>query len=366
MRRFFAIILLLFPLFFGCGRHDNNPAKPEKNIYRDTSRHDDYNVRIAIPTAWIEKVRHFDYTRNIKPLLTQFEGFIKPDSLVNPHAQHVDEGYGRVFNPIFANLDGEPGDEMICLLGWDITSPYLCVFKQINGNWYLLYLEDIDTFYSSPSLSIADNFSKNKVFYFKRVYEHGSGIFKDGYTFYKLINNKVYKCLNLLNDVHIYGWGLYMNQAVTTSFEFSGDESDRLDLNYVYSFFPGAVKDGDCAWCANPDIPLVKGDAGVGYIWDNKQHIYKLEILSWQNTPDDLNAKKIACFGDFGNDTLFVDAFHDQLTLIAKEGTPQQKAILKKYLALVKKNKVATTQKLKVTTQIGGTTFYGPDTAKNK
>ncbi|QEC79270.1 hypothetical protein [Mucilaginibacter ginsenosidivorax] len=375
MRRFFAVVLLLFPLFFGCARHDNNPPKPEKNVYRDTSRHDDYNVKIAIPTAWIEKVRHFDYKhRHANLLLREFEKYTKPDSLLKIKDEGDVDSVRRgmaLLNPLFINLDQEPGEELVCLMGWDASYPSMAVFKNIAGNWYLVYLEEFYMFYSGPELYVSNSFSPNKTFYFRRVYERGSGVYSDGYSFYKLINNRVYHCLELANEARIEGWGLYINQDVSTSFKFNSsdlntEDADEIWVNYKYKFFPGAVNEGDCPWCANSDISLIEGEGGVNYIWDNKRRLYKPDISLQQNDPEELTAKKIACFGDFGNDTLFVDAFHDQLTHIAKEGTPRQKAILKKYLALVKKDKVATTQKLKITTQIGGTTFYGPDTAKKK
>jgi hypothetical protein len=349
MCRFLLFITLFSSLLSACVRTSKNEHDNQKNNKING---------IKIPSWWIEKASHFNYTRDNIALLRQFNSFVKPDTLFNPHAEHVDPGYGRVFNILFTDLDGETGDEMIGLLGWDYSSPDLCVFKQLKGDWYLVYREEIDTFYGSPTLYVANCFSKNKTFYLKRVYDHGSGVYIDGYSFYKLINNKVYKCLDIINDAHIYGWGLYMNQAVKTSFEFSGDENDEVYVDYVYNFFPGAVNKGDCSWCANEDIPLVKGDDNVPYIWDNKLHIYKLSIPSYNDRPENLTERKIACFGAFGNDTLFVDAFRNQIDETLKTGTPQQKKILKKYLTLVKRDKKAKTEELIKTTEAGGTSFY--------
>jgi len=320
----------------------------------------DYNVNIKIPSEWIEKVRHFNYTRNDSTLLHEFESFLAPDTLANPHAEHIDPGYGRVLNPMFVNLDGDTSNELISLIGWDITCPYLCVFKEKQGSWYLIYKEEVDTFYDTPTLAVANCFSKNKTFYLKRVYEHGSGIYIDGYSFYKLIDNKVYRCLDLVNDAHIYGWGLYMNQAVTMSFEFSGDNSDGVFVEYNYDFFPGSIKKGNCSWCVNDNIPLIKDNASVNYTWDNKQLVYKLDIPSYQNSIDDLTAAKISCFGAFGNDTLFVSAFEDQIKEVLKTGTKEQKKILNKYLKIVSKNGKAVTEEMQETNQAGGTTFYRP------
>jgi len=345
MRRIFLLIVLA--IFFSYA-----DAQSELAVQKDC------NVKIKIPSAWIEKIRHYNYSSNNKELISEFENFIKPDTLANPHAQHVDEDYGRVFNEVFVDLDGKPGDELAGLIGWDVTCPYLTVFKEEEGNWYLIYLEEIDTFYGAPSLSIANCFSPNKTFYLKRVDDHGSGIYIDHYSFYKLVNDKVYHCLDLVNEAHIYGWGLYMNQAVKMNFQFDGDGDDGVLVDYNYNFFPGAIKRGACSWCVSEDIPLIKGDATVYYKWDDKHFIYKLDVQSSQTEVDDLTADKIACFGDFGNDTLFVRAFRGQINEVLKTGSLQQKTILKSYLALVKKNKTAITQKMEVTGKAGNTTFY--------
>jgi hypothetical protein len=53
-----------------------------------------------------------------------------------------------------------------------------------------------------------------------------------------------------------------------------------------------------------------------------------------------------------------VSAFHSQIEKTLKTGTLQQKKILKKYLALVKRDKTARTGKLIKTAETGGTSFY--------
>jgi hypothetical protein len=351
MFRLFIVLVISSFLFFSCGHHkDDNPAKT-------VQKGNNFNVKI--PSGWIEKLRHSNYVRKDSSLLYEFEHIVGSGLLNNPHWQHVDPNYGRVFSALSVDLDGDGNDEMIAFLGWDVDSPSLCVFKQEDGDWYLIYMEQIDTFYSAPTLYVANNFSKNKTFYFRHVYNHGSGIYEDGYSFYKLIDNKVHKCLELVNEAHIYGWGLYMNQEVKMNFELSGDDSDGVGVDYNYNFFPGAVKDGDCSWCANTDISLIKGDNSVDYKWNNKKLIYELDIPSYQNQVDDLTAEKIACFGAFGNDTLFVHAFKGQINEVLKTGRPEQKKLLKKYLAMVKQDGKAITEEIEETTEAGGTKFYG-------
>ena len=72
-----------------------------------------------------------------------------------------------------------------------------------------------------------------------------------------------------------------------------------------------------------------------------------------------MTVEKIACFADFGNDSLFVKAFKRHIDTILKTGTPLQRKILRKYLLLVGKGKTVTTHKVEVKSKAGGTIFYG-------
>ncbi|SDF22311.1 hypothetical protein SAMN05216464_114130 [Mucilaginibacter pineti] len=336
MPRLLSVFLSALICLTGCAPHDQNIVN-EKNIYRDTSDHGNYNVRIKVSNRWIEKIRRFDYSRNTKGLLHEFEGFIKPDTMINPGGHHIDEDYGRVLNPMFINLDGEPGEELICLLAWDVGSPYLGLFKQLKGQWYLLYLEDIWMFNEGTELSVANNFSKNKVFYCRHLYGRGTCTYADGYAFYKLINNKVYRCLELVNEANTCGWSPFLNQSIKMNFKFNGDNSDGLMVNYVYDFFY-TPKD-QSAMSESSDISLIKGDANVWYAWDTKTSTYKLTIPSYKKNIEDLTAEKIACFGDFKNDSLFVYAFRGQIDQTLKKGTSQQKKILKEICTRAKDRK---------------------------
>jgi len=230
-----------------------------------------------------------------------------------------------VFDPIFSDIDGEAGDELICLLGWDIGCPYLCVFKQQQNGWYLIYFENIHTYYSAPTLSIANNFSKNKVFYYRQVDGHGSDVYFDSYHFYKLIDGKVYKCLNLSNEQRDYGSKLWMSKEIEMNFEFGGDESDGVGVNYTYNFFSGGVE------------PLIKDEINVSYKWSNRNKKYQIDIYPFQNEEDNLIDKKIDFFNSSGEDSLFVTAFKDKIDKLLKEGSPRQKQALNNYLIEQKK-----------------------------
>ena len=196
-------------------------------------------------------------------------------------------------------------------------------------------------FYSQPDVYVANNFSKNKTVYFRLLYDRGSGIYSDKYKFLKLIGNKVYSCLEIVNEARIYGWGLSLNQNVKTRFRFDVSESgaDQITVDYDYNFFPGMLQDGDCEWCADESIALIKDEQPATYNWDNKNRVYKLEPLSYDGY-NGLTEAKIACFGDFGNDSLFVKAFSKEIEDVLKNGTGQQKEILGKYLTRVREKNI--------------------------
>lgn len=312
-----------------------------------------------IPDTWIEKLRHRSYTVKDSSLLPEFEKAIAPDTIYHPQTAHINSDCCKVINTMFVDLDGDTGEEMVSLLGWDEYSPYLCLFKQYDGVWYLIYKELVETFYSAPTLTVANNYSKNKPFYLRHVDNHGSGVYQDSYSIYKLIDGKVYKCLDLINDAHIYGWGLLMNQEVTSTFEFSQQQSDYVSVTYKYRFFPGAIYREDYQWCSNSDLTLLQDEYSIDYQWNTKTNKYELKAPSKAQSTG-LTAEKIACFGDFGNDSLFVKAFAPEIENVLKDGTPKQKKTIKDYLKKVRSYGTARTEELEIKATTGNTTFYGP------
>jgi hypothetical protein len=330
MQRNFIFIILISSFLSACTQNKDIHKK-----VRDVSKKD-YHTAIKIPSTWIEKIRNYNYKQNNAPLLHEFDSFIKPDSLFLPDFEKdLDKGKPGVLNPIFVNLDDDANEELICTIGWDENYPSMAVFKKIGADWQLLYLEDYYMFYSMPDLYVSNSYSINKTFYFRRVYERGSGVYSDGYSFFKLINNKVYPCLELVNDAHISGWMLFVNQEVKMDFNFSGTEGDQIWVKYDYSFFTSADKES---------ISLVKGENGIGYTWNSKLFKYENDNQSDKNEVDELNAAKISCFGAFGNDSLFVHAFDAEINQTLKIASPIQKKIIRQYLNLAKKNRTVTSQ----------------------
>lgn len=261
---------------------------------------------------------------------------------------------------MFVNLDSDPLEEMIGLFGWSENDPTLAVFKKIDDSWYLIYYEPFYMFYNSPELQVANIFSANKTFYIRWLNERGSGIYSDSYHFYKLINSKVYHCLELIHEARISGWGLYLNQTVEMNFKFNCATADELWVTYNYNFFPGAVYENDAPWERHEDISLVKGDNdGVNYQWDTHSFTYRPQFYTFSK--GNLTEQKISCFGSFGNDTLFVKAFDYEIKQTLDKGTEEQKKLLKKYLDIVSKGQKATspTGELEEKGQVGKLKFYG-------
>ncbi len=344
MKQHQRIILLL--LILTCGKTLSQTESADKN------------VKIKVPKEWIDKLRKYDYKeKNNVLLLNQFERFIKPDSLVGlkeyPHEN------GGILNPIFVNLDNDPNEELIGLFGWSENYPTLAVFKFIDNSWYLLYLEPFYMFYNEPELQVVNNFSANKTFYIGWLYDRGSGIYRDAYHFYKLIDNKVYPCLDLINSAHIFGWGLYLNQTIKMNFKFNCATIDELWVSYDYNFFPGAVEENDVPWDGHEDLSFVKGSKGISYQWNDTTHTYQPQF--YNNNDDELNKEKISCFGAFDNDTLFVSAFDYEIKQTLEKGTTEQKKLLEKYLKIVKTERktVAPTGELEEKGQAGRLKFYG-------
>jgi len=332
MKKSRLVLPLLLTLLLGCG-----------GLQKESE-----DLGVKVPTKWIEKLRKFDYTeKSVIALTKEFEAFTKLE---------IDTFAPPIFNPVFVDLDGDSEEELLLLMGTKYT-PILTVFKKINRNWYLIFLEHFMEFYIAPELQIANNYSPNKTFYIHCLYERGSGIYCDGYHFYKLINNKVYPCLALVHEAYIEGWGLYLNQHVKMNFGFNSATADEIRVRYNYNFFAGSVYEDDAPWEGHEDISFVKSvGSGISFYFDNTTFTYKPDTSFTS-----LTAEKIACFGNFGNDTLFVKAFEYEIQQTLQNGTKEQKRLLQEYLNRVEKEKraIAPTGELEEFGSTNTLTFYG-------
>ncbi|MBD2768089.1 hypothetical protein IC235_09325 [Hymenobacter sp. BT664] len=311
---------------------------------------------VKVPTEWVERVREYDYKQDNLPILKQLEGFIKSDTLAGEtDSTHigrgiVDQSSGGIFTLLFINLDDDPAVELVGIFGYARYDPILAVFKMINNSWYLIYREPFFIFNGESGIQIVNTPSANKTFYMRVLNERGSGVYQDAYRFYKLIHNKIYPCLELTNEARIYGWGLHLNQDVKLRLDFSSTSSDEFRASYAYRFFPGpgydvSSRNNDQI---GADAAFVTGEKSVSYVWDAATYTYQPHPLSYPDMlPEDadLTPDKVACFGQFGNDSLFVKAFAHEIQQTLRMGAKEQKSSLQAYLNFVKSlNRTAVTR----------------------
>ncbi|MDP4227912.1 MAG: hypothetical protein Q8910_16230 [Bacteroidota bacterium] len=317
------------------------------------------NYGIKVSDKFVSEIKAYNYKTNPQDIIAEYYKYLFPDSI-------LECSKNGILTPIEINLDSDSENEIVSIFGWDETKTNFGVFKKINNIWYLVYAEDINMFYTPPELSFINTPSKNKTFYLRQLHERGSGVYFDSYQFYKLINNKVYHCLSLVNNARIYGWGLYLNQDITMDFKPSSGLYDDLWVSYKFNFFPGAVNDSDVSWDSHPELSFVKGEEGLSYIWDSINHIYQPQFCKYDKKC--LNDNKVKCFGDFGNDSLFISAYGYELEQKLNKGTDLEKKLISDYINQVKQSgkSISPNGELEEKAKIGGTKFYGLKKQKNK
>jgi hypothetical protein len=312
-----------------------------------------------IPSEIVNEIASYDYAHNSEDLVSACLSICYPDSQMEKSDQ-------AVLTPLVANIDGGAYPEVLALVGWEEEHTTLVVFKRIGDDWYLIFSHPVNVFYNPPELKLADNASPNKIFYVRQLYDRGTGVYKDTYEYFKLVNGKVRKCLEMVNDAHIYGWGQYLNQDVQTSVSFASSGEDMLWARFRYNFFPGAVLDSDVVWIGHPELPFVQGDQTVYYRWDSTNYYYVQKYPPVGDTRIGLTDAQVACFGNFGNDSLFVSAFNFDIHRRLENGTHEEKILLSKYLKLVRLNGRAydSNGPFEQKTKLNGTGFYGPKKKK--
>lgn len=323
IRRHSCLALLCVLAFSQC----TSPATPVKM------------AGTKVPTEWIEKVRTYDKQDTLL-LLKQFEGFLAADTIDDakgsPHSGKnvLDDRPTGSIRPVFVNLDDDPAKELVGIFNYGREYQNLAVFKLIGNSWYLLYHESFYDFYNASELKVANSASPNKVFYINCLYERGSGVYRDAYRFFKLIDNKVYPCLEIPKMAHIYGWGLCLNQEDSTRFLIDSARADNIMVAYCYNFFPGY--EYNTPKSQQVDMSFAKGEKIVWYKWNKNTFTYEPAL---SNKPDEMSKDKIANLSRFGDDSLFIKAFAYEIDEIFKTASPKQKQCLERYLEFVKSKK---------------------------
>jgi hypothetical protein len=275
------------------------------------------------PAALVQQLQHYDYKTIPNEIVVSVYKAIFPDSTFN-------EPESGVLTAISVDLDGDLSPEILALVGLNEYETNIILLKKTNKGWYLIFTQPVNEFYEHPELHIINNVSRNKVFYTRQLYDRGSGVFRETYQFFKLINGKVYKCLELINSAHISGWDLPLNQEVSSRIVFSSSSADEAWVTFNYNFFSSlsllsdSVKDNE-----DFEVSFARGEEGVLYQWDSASYCYKPKLYS---NPKSLTQYKIDCFGNFGNDSLFVQAFKPELSEMLDKGTKKEKSLLRLYL----------------------------------
>lgn len=334
--RFSPILLLLLLLLGQCAPKTDAPkALPGR----------------PVPTAWIEKLRRYQYQTDNLDLLQEFEGIIAPDTLDGthdlPHKVTVAAPEPGVLGFQFVNLDADPAEELIGVFGYHPHNPLLAVFKEIDHSWRLLYTEALDTHDNPAELQVGNTFSAHKPFYVRAVLGWGSGVYFSQYQFYKLIDNQVYPCLKLADRTFNQGWE--MTTELTTKLQFNATTADEIQVTFAYRFTPGYQL--GLAPAETQGVVCVQNDPILSYHWNHSARRYEPDLpLASPETrtlldSTELSPAKLAYFRNTDNDALFLRAFGYELRQLRREGSPQQKAWLKAYLAAIRRDQARATRK---------------------
>jgi hypothetical protein len=262
----------------------------------------------------------YNYSNDTKYIVSNLVNLLYPDTVIP-----VSEEIEYKFTPLIANLDEDTNPEIIAIMGENYCHAVI-VLKEINSKWYIIYRTNYSNENFDPEIVKDNNSSMNKLFCITELRGRGSGIYDVGYAFYKVINNKVYNCLNIIKETYISGWGFYINQNSTASYQVSNIGEDFIWANYQYEFDVGPSLLPDASF-NDVQIPIVVGNESIGYYWNDSTYKYLPRYAG------KLNNKKIECFEAFGNDSLFVNSFKEDLNNKLKEGNKKVTKIIKKYLS---------------------------------
>lgn len=306
----------------------------------------------TVPTILIEQFKEFPFGEESIDLVNMFYRLVLNDSA----AREEDEGFVKT---IVDDLDGDSTEEVVILVGWNFQDTRLAVFKLSNLEWKLMSLVAVNSHYHDPDFGICGKAGKSKVFFTNQLVDRGSGILRELIQFYTLINGEVLNCLNIVKEAHIYGWGLYLNQEVTSHFGLSSDDSSSINVTYTYNFFPGSVMESDRIFNAHEDIPFVKGEEAITYEWNAALRTFK---PLFSGDVSKLNDPKLFCFGSFGEDSLFLDAYRNEVQEQLDHGNDTAKTLLREFIERVHKYGTAPDQSgpVEKTNTVGGTDFYAP------
>ena len=242
---------------------------------------------IQIPTEWIKKLRAMKTFENPPgEMVQEFRGFLYPnDSIFN------DFKYSKPYiNPLFVNLDESPEDELLLLIGSELTR-FFNVIKKIDDRWYLLCESFAGGWHSSPNLKIENASPDKKVFYLNYLQGHGSAFHRESLNIFRIENNQAW-----VNDQFVStSWnsmGYLLSHYVVASDIFFTNLTG-LSITYKYGFTLGRgcnkyLKDTTRLWKDTLlfDQPFLEGEESFYFKWDTIKKQYALKNTQQQKKFD--------------------------------------------------------------------------------
>jgi hypothetical protein len=308
---------------------------------------------LAVPDSLIDQLKQYVGAKPCYSLVRQIYRILLPDSILDVS----DSGFLRV---IVTDLDADSTTEIVTLISTrdDGGEYFLLVVKRLSSGWRIIYDPELYFWYEDPELVLLDGTGPNKTFYTYELTIRGSGIHRELFKFYKLVDGSVYNCLSTARENHILGWGRYLNQSVKAEL-IPQRASDLITMQYNYKFFPGAVLDSDPAFWSHEDIPFVEGRQQLDYKWSSKSRTY---LPLFPSDGNGLTAERLSCLNDFAEDQLFVEAFQPDLMESVRNGPKLKSDLIRQYIKLVQENGYAEPPSgpLEKKDEAGDMSFFGP------
>jgi len=300
----------------------------------DTAEVENHNYaqNIPVPAELVDKLKRFRTKDSPGEIMWELFNIIRPGDSVKPE---WDFGYLRV---MVSNLDTDVTPEILCLTGYSMSTGYvLLVLKSFSTNWRIIYERDMDFAYKDPEIHILDNHGPTRTFYTYEVTDHGSGIYRDLFRFFKLINGRVYDCLSAVHEMHLTGW-TQLNREIVAKVKSLHNGKDEISLRYKFHFWPGNLKDSSTSEETHDDISFVSGTASLDFLWDSRSRTYR-PIFSADGTG--LTSSKFKCLDSWFDDPSFVNAYQTEIQDVLKKGSKKQILLLNALLREVKRDSVS-------------------------
>ncbi len=227
---------------------------------------------------------------------------------------------------VLTDFENDGVDEMVLFFRESHIPVYgfLFVFKRTPHGWENIFRQEFSDHYAGVELRIESLANEEKILYINQLEQRGSGIRKAAIYFYRLIGNSFVEVLRILESGHIHGWGLYLNQEWICEF-WVNTQANSIHAKYDFRFFSGAILDPDAPWESHLDLPFVAGELAVVYEWNEQQLRYE--------TLDANAATHLALFDKFGNDSLFLSMYREELEVWTSSSDSLKVEIASRYLA---------------------------------